>query len=153
VVDDAPVIARLWMEGILASAEASAEFAPGVGVDEYARRVANDLGAGRTTGWGVDGEADGRRVLVAYLTAESREANPVYATRRAHLYLLDLDVLEAFRRRGFGTALVRSAIAHATERDLGPTQVGWIPSDPVASRFWAGLGFKPNFVRATHVPA
>jgi GNAT superfamily N-acetyltransferase len=80
---------------------------------------------------------------------------PAVGTTRS-LYLKDLYVSEAYRRRGVGKLLMRAVFE--TAASLGCVRVEWTadPANPAALAFYAGLGFASHpkvFYRAESWPA
>ncbi len=142
---DGPEIARLWLDGILESAVEDASFRPLRTLDEYAESLAAEFASGDSIGWGV--VADATQEMVAYLMAGITPAN-TDLDQPAFLYLQELDVGRAHRRRGLGAQLVVTAKEFAREQRLESVEVSWISTDARATAFWLKQGFIQCVARA-----
>jgi ribosomal-protein-alanine N-acetyltransferase len=76
-------------------------------------------------------EAEGR--IAGFLLAE-------HAARRAHL--ITIDVLEPYRRRGFGTALLRAMEATLAERGVEQIELETATDNHAAIAFWRKHGYR-----------
>ena len=143
---DVPAIAALWHAGGLESGARDPRFLPRMPVDDYASQIAAELAGKQLFGWGVFG--DRHNELHAYLTAKVMGPS-VEWQQDGHLYVLDVDVHAAHRRRGHATRPFGEAIAHARRLALARVELSWIAADPRSSAMWAKLGFRPYLHRGS----
>jgi GNAT superfamily N-acetyltransferase len=141
-VDDAAAVAKLWHAGASESGASNPMFLPRISAASYAATVAADLGDGKMLGWGVF--MDG--ALVGYLTAKMVGASTAWE-QEAHLYILDVDVEESSRRRGYARALLALASEHARSKSIHRIELSWLSDDPRSSAVWGSLGVRPYLVR------
>lgn len=144
VPHDAPAIAALWHAGGLESGARDPGFLPRMPVDDYANQLSIELAEKQLLGWGVFG--DQYDDLHAYLTAKVVGPS-VEWQQDAHLYVLDVDVHVARRRKGHATRLLGQAIAHARRLGLTRVELSWLVADPRSSALWGKLGFRPYLQR------
>jgi ribosomal protein S18 acetylase RimI-like enzyme len=148
---DAAAMAALWHSGALESGARDPGFLPRMPVAEYANQVSAQLAEKRLFGWGVYGEQHGE--LHAYLTAKMVAPSAEWQ-QDGHLYVLDVDVHVAQRRKGYATHLLGLAIAHARRLGISRVELSWLATDPRSSAMWSKLGFRPYLHRGyLHVGA
>jgi GNAT superfamily N-acetyltransferase len=138
-------IASLWRSGVKENALAEESYVPHFSQEQYAARIAALLESGDILGWGIFLPSSLR--MAAYLTAELKESAPEFVQRK-FLYLHDLDVHHAERRKGLATILVETAKRYAQESGLSSIEVSWASADVQASAFWNVQGFGQYLSRA-----
>jgi len=138
--EDATAVAALWHAGALESGARDPGFLPRMPVGDYANQVSKELADGQLLGWGVFGEQHDE--LHAYLTAQVVGPS-VEWQQDGHLYVLDVDVHVAQRRKGHATYLLGQAVAHAQGLGLTRIELSWLATDPRSSALWGKLGFRP----------
>ena len=140
----APGMAALWRVGVSENAVAEKSFTPAMSEEDFAAMVAGQLVSGALFGWAITSPTGD---LLAYLTAEVKVSAPESGSA-PYLYLMDLDVSRAERRKGLATALVAQARGHAANQGLACLEVSWVSKDPQASAFWHSQGFTQYLSRA-----
>ena len=143
-VQDANMIAGLWLHGAAESAQTDSAYQPQISLAGYAGLLRDKLQSGDSLGWGLFAEEDGQ--LLAYLTAQVRYPEQEFS-QQPYLCLLDLDVHVAARRQGCAARLVSAAKAHAQQHQLSHIEVSWLSADPQAAAFWASQGAAPFLSR------
>ncbi|MBC3869370.1 GNAT family N-acetyltransferase [Undibacterium oligocarboniphilum] len=133
-VQDADMIASLWLRGAAESAQTDSAYQPQISLTEYAAILRDNLQNGDNLGWGLFAEEDGQ--LLAYLTAQVRYPEQEFS-QQPYLCLLDLDVHVAACRQGCAARLVSAAKVHAQQHQLSHIEVSWLSADPQAAAFWA----------------
>jgi len=111
---------------------------PPVDAEEFALRVRATILAGRDILFVLDDGGD----VVGQLG--------LHATRTTGVMSLGMAILEPFRGRGGGRALLEAAIAHTEESDLHKLEIEVWPDNTRAIAMYEAAGFEHEGVRRDH---
>lgn len=143
--DDAVSIAALWHAHLDETGTAvDASFTPAYGPEQTAARLKRALARGTLIGWVARLDAG---AIAGYLTARLHTRDPLFGDSfrdEPVLYLVDVDVAQAWRRRGLARRLLAAAEDHAREQDVATLELAAIVRDTRAVAAWSRLGFVPR---------
>lgn len=143
--DDALAIAALWHAHLSETGVAvDPGFTPAHGPEQTAARLKRALARGTLVGWVARVAAGG---IAGYLTARLHTRDPLFGDSfrdEPVLYLVDVDVAEAWRRRGLARRLLAAAEDHAREQGVATLELATIVRDARAVAAWTRLGFVPR---------
>ncbi len=143
--DDALAIAALWHEHLgETGAAVDPSFTPAHGPGQTAARLKRALARGTLVGWVARIATGG---IAGYLTARLNARDPLFGDSFLDdpvLYLVDVDVAEAWRRRGLARRLLAAAEDYAREQGVGTLELATIVRDARAVAAWTRLGFVPR---------
>jgi ribosomal protein S18 acetylase RimI-like enzyme len=83
--------------------------------------------------------------LVAFAMARPGEDPPVFDVP-PHVYITNLAVTDAWRRRGLGQRLFEGIAERARKRGFGEVRLSVAPGNPISNAFWREMGFEPHAV-------
>jgi ribosomal protein S18 acetylase RimI-like enzyme len=83
--------------------------------------------------------------LAGYVTCRMEDELPVFPPS-PYLYVIDLDVAPAFRRRGVSRLLMGATEAFARARGIARIELAVAAADPRARAVWEAQGFQPHLV-------
>lgn len=143
--DDALAIAALWHTHLAETGQAiDATFRPVQTPGQTAARLKRALARGTLVGWVARVPAGG---IAGYLTARVHTRDPLFGDSFGDepvLYLVDVDVAQAWRQRGLARRLLAAAEEHAREQGVATLELATIVRDERAVATWTRLGFAPR---------
>ena len=142
---DATCIAMLWHTCAAESGDLDVGFRPRAAAAAYAELLRPQLESSALFGWGAFAAASADAALLGYLTAEVRDPRRDWE-QDCILYILDVDVEPAARRKGIARQLVNLALAKAATLNVKRVELGW-SIDASSSAVWARLGFRQSLTR------
>src|SRR5882672_9294396 len=142
---DATSVAMLWHACAAASGDLDVVFRPCAAAAAYAELLQPQLESSALFGWGAFAVASADAALLGYLTAEVRYPSRDWE-QDVILYILDVDVEPAARRKGIARCLVNLALAKAATLNVKRVELGW-PIESRSSAVWTRLGFRQYLTR------
>ena len=139
-LDDAGAIAQLWLEATAEVAQHEAIYTPDISHANLTKRLAKALREEVKAYVVYSGDT-----LAAYVTFRLEQESPIFTPRR-YLYVVDLDVSAAFRRRGLSRLLMEKVEAYAKANEVHHIDLSVVSADPRAKEVWARHGFKPHLM-------
>ncbi|MCA3152973.1 MAG: GNAT family N-acetyltransferase, partial [Rhodocyclaceae bacterium] len=110
-------------------------------------RLKRALAAGTLLGWIARAEDQSRLQLAGYLTARVQVEDPLFGDTFEYepvLYIVDVDVEEAYRRRGLSSLLMQHASEHARRQRISTLELAVVVRDDRAVAAWKKQGFEPR---------
>ena len=168
----APAMAALWHAHLAQTRdEVDASFTPALTPAQTAQRWAQAIGSGELLAWialahapaaggdattprdtaalpGLRAPSAGAR-LAGYLTAKVLAHDPLFADTFEYapvLYLVDVDVDEAYRGRALARRLLAAAEQHARARGIRALELAAVARDARAVEVWRKAGFEARSV-------
>ena len=146
--EDAPAITELWFRHLAeTSSGVDTSFTPALTHQKTTARLKRALAAGTLLGWIARAEGQSRLQLAGYLTARVQLADPLFGDTFEYepvMYVVDVDVEEAFRRRGVSSLLMAHAEEHARRQRIGTLELAVVVRDDRAVAAWKKQGFEPR---------
>lgn len=146
--DDAAAISDLWFRHLSeTSSGVDPSFRPALTPQKTAARLKRALVAGTLIGWIARAEGQSRQQLAGYLTARVQVEDPVFGDTFAYepvLYIVDVDVEAAYRRRGLSRLLMAHAAEHARQYRISTLELAVVVRDDRAVAAWKRQGFEPR---------
>ena len=138
--DDASVMVQLWLEVTDEVAAYEPIYTPAISHADLTVRLAKALREELKAYVVYSGGT-----LAAYVTFRLEQENPIFAPGR-YLFVVDLDVSAAFRRRGLSRSLMEKVEAYAKMHEVHRIELSVTYADPRAKEVWARHGFKPHLM-------
>ena len=138
---DAPSMAQLWLEATAEVAAHEPIYTPVVGLANLAERLSDELRKEVKRAFVVYAGD----MLAAYVTFRLEHDLPLFTPRR-YLYVIDLDVSAAFRRRGLSRLLMSRVEVYTKSQGVNRIELSVAFADPGAKEVWARHGFKPHLL-------
>jgi GNAT superfamily N-acetyltransferase len=146
--EDAPAIADLWFRHLAeTSGGIDPSFTPALTPQKTTARLKRALAAGSLLGWIARAEGQSRLQLAGYLTARIQVEDPLFGDSFEYepvMYIVDVDVEQAFRRRGLSSLLMEHASEHARRQRIGTLELAVVVRDDRAVAAWRKQGFEPR---------
>jgi len=146
--EDGLAIADLWHRHLSeTSDEVDPTFTPALTLQKTTARLKRALAAGTMLGWIARAEGQTRLELAGYLTARVQVDDPLFGDVFEYepvMYVVDVDVEEAFRRRGVSGLLMEQATRHARRERIGTIELAVVMRDTRAVTTWKKQGFEPR---------
>ena len=146
--EDAPAIADLWFRHLAeTSGGIDPTFTPALTVQKTTARLKRALAAGTLLGWIARAEGQSRLQLAGYLTARVQVEDPLFGDTFEYepvLYIVDVDVEEAYRRHGLSSLLMEHASEHARRQRISTLELAVVVRDDRAVAAWKKQGFEPR---------
>lgn len=151
--EDAAAMAALWH---ICTAEVAAHepiYTPHMDHPTLTALLADELATGARFGWLAQADIpvdennplSAKSALAGYVTCRMEDELPLFPPR-PHLYVIDLDVAPAFRRRGVSRLLMGNVEAFARARGIERIELAVAAADPRARSVWEAHGFHPHLV-------
>jgi len=143
--EDAPAIAALWHAHLAETGvTVDASFTPAHTPAQTTTRLEQALARDTLVGWVA---RTAPSTIAGYLTARVHASDPLFGDAfrgETVLYLVDVDVAEAWRRHGIARRLLAAAEAYARDQGIGTLELAALVRDSRAVAAWTRLGFTPR---------
>ena len=148
--EDASAIAGLWHRHLRETSDVvDPTFTPAFSAQKTGARLKRALVAGTLLGWIARAEGQSKTELAGYLTAKVQTADALFGDVFEYapvLYIVDVDVEAAFRRRGVSRLLLDEATRYAREHRIDTLELASVVRDTRSVTAWKRQGFEARVV-------
>jgi GNAT superfamily N-acetyltransferase len=139
--NDAEAIALLWLTCTAEVAMNEPIYTPYLSAEELADHLKSEFISGQKFGWVAEMGSE----LAGYVTCEVQEEEPRFQPRR-YIYVADLDVAEAYRRRGLSRALMAEVEREAHAKGIPRLELAAAYGDARSRMVWERHGFRGHLL-------